>query len=62
MTQKKVNPAAGDTASGARVASRGSERRDHNSGSARDKPKLPFSLSPGVEPVVVDSRGSAKTE
>ena len=44
MTRKRMNPAAGETADGARGASRGSERRDHNSGSAPDKSKLTLAL------------------
>ncbi len=56
MTQESKNPAAGDTADGARVASRGGGRPDHNSGHSPDKGALTFSLSPDGEPVTVDGR------
>lgn len=56
MALERMNPAAGDTASGARDASRGGGRPDHNSGRSPDKGAMTFRLPPDGEPVTVDGR------
>lgn len=56
MTAQTMNPAAAGTASGARDASRGGGRPDHNSGRSPDKGAITFRLLPDGEPVTVDGR------
>lgn len=56
MTLEPKNPAAGERADGARDASHGGGRPDHNSGHSPDKGALTFSLPPDGEPVTVDGR------
>lgn len=56
MTLETKNPVAGDTANGARHASRGGGHPDLSSGPSPDKGALTFSLSPDGEPVTVDGR------
>ena len=56
MAPETMNPAAGDTASGARDASLGGGRADHNSGRSPDKCAMTFRLPPDGEPVSVDGR------
>jgi hypothetical protein len=58
VTQKKMNPAAGDTASGARDASQAAARTDHTTGVRADKARLTVCLPPVPDPIIVNGKAA----